>query len=633
MIEVPVAVKEALKDGRLKKNYKISVLNDDGSVDFIIDNDNLVDESVNIDERLNSGDEIKFGLCEGSSLEFQYFDKPNITGKRVNVQLEVEYGDNAWYLIPMGYFDVQKCSRQASTGILKVTAYNKLMSDYLDAKANEIIEAKFGDLEEVYVIDIIDELLNEYAIDTAVTSIEGIGILRNAVYWYTGKNYNYKNLYGDRSWLSAGEIMIFNSSFSTSSKVLFEFSDNLCVYTFNNNYPVRVKNIEEFDVIDEQITALMDGALDLNIQQSGSIKSYLATVQVNTGYLDPNSQYVYLKGWYLHIEVIYRDGTKDIFGKTLYEKGYAKGTFKDLSSITLLNVESIWLTMPRYAMLGADTDFYNNKTIDFTNSAEKISYQYYQSSAYYPNNPDVGYTYLPKFANGDALTRENYTQRMSVTQILNLKDSDLIEVNIDTIPDITLRELQSAVFEMNCQYGQLDRQSDLFSGVELNKSRLYPATDLYPDSSLYPDGAAFSSSKSIYSQLWADDGNIRKWRYLIITYKTLDENNQEIEAVLQRTIDENGTDDYNMSDNWLFKNMIWTAADVGDFADAMVSKMQDITWFPFEMWLPGLPYIETGDEIEVSINENTYPTYVLQRQLKGIQNLQDTYINGTLDIF
>jgi hypothetical protein len=43
--------------------------------------------------------------------------------------------------------------------------------------------------------------------------------------------------------------------------------------------------------------------------------------------------------------------------------------------------------------------------------------------------------------------------------------------------------------------------------------------------------------------------------------------------------------------------------------------------------------METGDRIDIPYNGNTYSSYILQRQLKGIQNLQDTYINGTLDIF
>ena len=85
MIDVPVEVKDALREGTYKKNYRFVVLNEDGTESEIgtIDNENLVSESVSIDERMCSGDTLKFGLCEGSSLEFQYFGKPNITGKRV----------------------------------------------------------------------------------------------------------------------------------------------------------------------------------------------------------------------------------------------------------------------------------------------------------------------------------------------------------------------------------------------------------------------------------------------------------------------------------------------------------------------------------------------------------------------
>jgi hypothetical protein len=52
------------------------------------------------------------------------------------------------------------------------------------------------------------------------------------------------------------------------------------------------------------------------------------------------------------------------------------------------------------------------------------------------------------------------------------------------------------------------------------------------------------------------------------------------------------------------------------------------------MWSTGLPYVEVGDAIEIADKEgDTHISYVLQRQLSGIQNLQDTYINGQLDIF
>ena len=215
----------------------------------------------------------------------------------------------------------------------------------------------------------------------------------------------------------------------------------------------------------------------------------------------------------------------------------------------------------------------------------------------------------------------------------DLPPADKVTVTISTLPEFTLRDIVSATYETVCQCGQLSRETDLFSGVELNHSRLLPQETLYPANDLYPGGAQTSATKSMYSKLWADEGNVHKWRYLIITYKGLDEEQKEKEFTLQRTVNADGTDDYNMSDNWLFRNLVWTAEQVGAYADAMVPKMQDITWFPFEMWCAGLPYVETGDEIEIPLGQESYTSYILQRQLKGIQNLQDTYINGTLDIF
>ena len=270
-------------------------------------------------------------------------------------------------------------------------------------------------------------------------------------------------------------------------------------------------------------------------------------------------------------------------------------------------------------------------------------YMYGEDQPYYYYNANqeqiVDVYATPKMPDGTTIPRRELQNYISVYNITNLDDADLIKMSISGMSDVTLRELQSAVFEMNCQYGQLDRETDLFSGVELNGGGLYPSTTLYPGTSLYPNtnitnGDNLHPFPSEYQKLWTDTVGEQSFRYLIITYKGLDENNQEKEFTLQRTVNANGTTDYNMSDNWLFKNLIWTESDVGDYADAMVTKMQNIRWFPFEMWLAGLPYVETGDAIEITDKEgDTYVSYVLQRQLNGIQNLQDTYINGELDIF
>jgi hypothetical protein len=159
--------------------------------DFTINNDNLVKESVKIDERMCSDDNLKFGLCEGSSLEFQAFDIENITGKRIQAFVDVKYPVYIYDYdettnkttksetieecsIPMGWYDVQETSRQASTGIRKVSAYNKLKSDYLDADVNALIVEEFG-TTTVRVLDILRFLLRKFGIRTITTN----DVLRN----------------------------------------------------------------------------------------------------------------------------------------------------------------------------------------------------------------------------------------------------------------------------------------------------------------------------------------------------------------------------------------------------------------------------------------------------------------------
>ena len=659
MIDVPVLVKDALRDGRMKKNYRILVLNDDETTDFVIDNNNLVTESVSIDERMCSGDDIKYGLCEGSSLEFQYFGLENITGRRVQVYVDAYYHQN-WYdpvevvmqfeiaedqtikfifnytpggvlprvdvkvtkkdgtniyisfnpymttfdvdkgdfieilyimaaglppmmqasvniahAIPMGFFYVAKCSRQASTGIIKVTAYNKLRSDYLDAKANDkiidIVSYGAGSSGSVDVGFILNNLLGDYSIEPKYSI------------------FNTSSL-----WETSTEVFYYDKK--DSNDVMAQLRCSISI---------------PFDSVpaDEYFKgwADLDKLYDLVYRKARAYQSEYDTLYIaylGTGGFEP------LHYWIEH----YR-------------------SFQTLFDINLSGVQSVVIRFSDHPDLGiVETRYINSlRRILITIAMDWQEYTW-----------STGQRYQDPFSSErkQAATSElrSLFESLSYIQIQKREATEIEKTALTlsaakALPDVTLRELQSAVFETLAQFGQLSRITDLFSGVELNHERLYPADTLYPATNLYPKGGALSGFKSIYSKLWADEGNIRKWRYLIITYKGLDENNNEADFTLQRTVNADGTDDYNMSDNWLFRNLVWIASDVGDYADAMVTKMQNLTWFPYEMWAAGLPYLETGDEIEIPLNEETYTSYILRRQLKGIQNLQDTYINGVIDIY
>ena len=664
MIDVPVEVKDALREGTYKKNYRFVVLNDDGTEDFTIDNDTLVSESVNIDERMCSGDTLKFGLCEGSSLEFQYFNKPNITGKRVQAFVDVQYEkviteyvwetqasfnnyytisgmsgecrlysslSNAWnyvyvrengvatqvyptpsasgtiielgdvtgrtffvsldimpapsaqlqlliphtrsqiltYSIPMGFFDVKKCSRQASTGIIKATCYNKLQSEYLDAKANETVaelvaQGEYGYTDRLSLYTLLKELLDGYGIEEDTYSYS-----QASVSSFGGANLVTIPLCDASGQSIPSKLFLYMSS----SGVLLNRDDFYYFY-------LRTQELKQH-CIDE----VWGNYKTLYTKVNGTV--YTIEQFANTAYTDARD----LCGQ------IYCRKKVDINTFFFVRKG---GSSNDYTS-EYSECYSIDASIPVHASVGTTPPSVNLV---------------------------VWENYFNQVWGEDYVFADIYKKELSAAQKVRITTSEM-----ESIQDITLRELQTAVYETSCQFGQLSRVTDLFSGVDLNHSRLYPADSLYPATDLYPDGAAVSGFKSMYSKLWADEGNIHKWRNLVITYKGLNADQQEEDFTLERQVNADGTDDYNMSDNWLFRNLIWTEEQITEYAVAMVAKMQDMTWFPFEMWCAGLPYLETGDEIEIPLNGESYTSYVLQRQLKGIQNLQDTYINGTLDIF
>ena len=698
MITVPYEVKKALRDGMLRKNYRFVVLNDDGTEDFTIDNNTLVSESVNIDERMCSGDTLKFGLCEGSSLEFQYFDHPNITGKRVQVFVDVDYekviteyvwetqasfnnyytisdmdGDcrlysersNAWefvyviengvttqvtptpsesgtiielgdvtgrtlmvnldimpapiaqlqlliphtspriftHSIPMGFFDVKKCSRQASTGIMKVTAYNKLMSDYLDAKANDEIIDIVSQGEEgnstVSFYWILDKLLKDYSIEKYETSetypdaTDAELATDSTLEWWrqTHNGQVYEMCFPLYEGGSPNFKYLHICGFSLLMGGFQGWQQYYAKFLFNGEV---AKNITE--------TVYVPRNVDLN-------HNWLRSADSSTEFMTMRD--FLLNGGWATMHAIASGGTYPME----MQKRYVGGLIEKDGNY-LINLASDYKTDIHFVSGSSNVTFFLPYRAEVTSSTTNIGSIDDYKTYFRPLHQSFGWIYK----NIELNIPESAMQRITLEQA-------------EGFGDVTLRDIQSAVYETVCQFGQLSRITDLFSGVELNYGGLYPADTLYPADDLYPGGASLSASKSMYSKLWADEGNVHKWRYLIITYKGLDEEQNEKDYTLQRTVNADGTDNYNMSDNWLFRNLIWTAEQVGDYADAMVAKMQDVTWFPFEMWLAGLPYLETGDEIEIPLNGQVYTSYVLQRQLHGIQNLQDTYINGTLDIF
>lgn len=666
MYEVPFEVKQALKKGIYKKNYRFNILNDDETVDFTIDNDTLVKESVKFDERMASGNELKFGLCEGTSLEFQYFNHDNITGRRLQAFIDVEYVESnnskQWHTIPMGFFTVDKCPMQFSTGIRKVTAFNKLMSKYLDQKANSFLIDSFSSgSADILIYDIQDILLNGYQIEHEIKPIEPIegsifagdtvSFSLNMPFFFTQieglktplSGYEYDNGGGPTPTLQSEIYLYF-----ISGALRYEVTNDSAYWELRQNYgdlAVFEQNVYE------RLYYVMDSAKLRTNSTIAPFNGGLVDGQMFVDFLCKNVGFQNI----FSIKVKYENEDPEYYSTIQWNYEEAnniahtvKGTFTDFANSTKKGEAILDVIIPA-RLDGLYSKFTTGSEPSFTTIpfGESKIFRYWLHD-YEHSSSGTLWIHPIKYGDGtdySLIYREDFSTNMDeaiTVGTIELSEAEKIEVNTADLEDFTLRDIISAVFETQCQYGQLDRETDLFSGVELNDGGLYPAETLYPATGLYPN-ASYSKSNfhpfpSEYEKLWTDTVGAQTFKYLIITYKTTitdsSGNIQEVEKTLQRTVNTNGTTNYNMSDNWLFKNLIWTADQVGEYADAMVEKMRGITWFPFEMWAAGLPYVETGDMIEITDKAgDTYTSYVLQRQLNGIHNLKDTYINGELDIF
>lgn len=579
MINVSEETKRALKNGA-HKDIIVTFPNGEHEA---LNNESLVAETFAFEEHTCSSDTLKFGLCEGAKVTFQAVDIGDIYGLDIKVDVKVNNE-----LVPLGFFTVDSCISKAvgSRMFYKVTAYNKLLSEALDANISASIKAltKTGEDTEgkTSIFYILDRTLGDYAI----TKSEDVSNPIPQYVWYD-TNRSLHKCYSDGTTLSTYTV------FGLARVILSDSCFTSDVYYRIKFNPIKIREY----IKDKFKDVLKNGNDDWLFLWTSTGQQYVYYKYTIDQVLDAGSVW----GFNQYGEKITVESKKigyetDAFGMYETSEQYTPW-IRDVRDITI-----------RLPMLIED----------------------YEYDEWPPNGAYRAEQNLLELLNlhPDWLEIQELTPSGIETRKITAEEAE-------GLSNPSLREMQSAVYEANCQYGKLDRITDLFYGSELNQGGLLPADTLYPSDSLYPAGADESIYAGDYTNLLV--GKPNKFKYLIVTYKTTetdsDGNVTEVEKTLQRTVNTDGNVNYNMSDNWLLLNLVWTAEEVGAFADAMVEKMQAIEWVPFDLDSKALPYIESGDMIEITSGDTTYNTYILERNMKGIQHMQDSYFNGSVETF
>jgi hypothetical protein len=144
---------------------------------------------------------------------------------------------------------------------------------------------------------------------------------------------------------------------------------------------------------------------------------------------------------------------------------------------------------------------------------------------------------------------------------------------------------------------------------------LYPADELYPSDDLYPADPLGTTevSKSMYLSCQYEDFIVQH-----ITKLQIRQEENDIGAIAG-----NGNNSYIIEDNFLVYGK--SAVDLQTIADNVLSVISGVWYRPAQVEARGNPCLEVGDGILLYTSRETIYTYILQRTLKGIQALRDSY--------
>lgn len=217
-----------------------------------------------------------------------------------------------------------------------------------------------------------------------------------------------------------------------------------------------------------------------------------------------------------------------------------------------------------------------------------------------------------------------YDDAMEKTNILKLELATMEKIRLkEKVQNVTLRNILESIYELKAEFGRMNRETGLLESVPLNSGALYPQDSLYPANTLYPRGGG-SAEKGIIESVWVDERGGVIYGKLKINYVKIGEDGNKEEAVYEYVFDETHSSTYEVSDNWILKNIVMTEEEIAEIAEEMGKGMKGVEVTPFDAELVGLPYMEAGDMIEIPDGEGKRRVYVLERTISGIQGMRDS---------
>lgn len=172
----------------------------------------------------------------------------------------------------------------------------------------------------------------------------------------------------------------------------------------------------------------------------------------------------------------------------------------------------------------------------------------------------------------------------------------------------------TTICEINGCFGHIGRDGQ-FKYVFLRDLDLYPADTLYPAEDVYPGipGDAEEISGSYYISAKYED-----YETAVIDKLQIRQEEDDVGYIFG-----DGSNCYVVQDNFLVYGK--SADELQVIAKNLYAIISNVWYRPAHVEAKGNPCLEVGDGIKLETSHGTIYTYILQRTLKGIHALKDTY--------
>ncbi|CAJ0596401.1 unnamed protein product [Cylicocyclus nassatus] len=177
-------------------------------------------------------------------------------------------------------------------------------------------------------------------------------------------------------------------------------------------------------------------------------------------------------------------------------------------------------------------------------------------------------------------------------------------------------------FELNGLLGRAKRNGD-YEFFEFGEfiDPLYPSDNIFPDDNLYMiegNSEIIANDKIERVEFYEDTEE----PFGAVFYDYIDTNNQKAVGLYQ--FDARYNKAYYLQNNKLIADSPRTQTQINATLDAVfIPKLRKIKWAKFKADTVGMPWLESGDRINVVTQNKSVHSYVFNRTLKGIQALMD----------